>query len=477
LGNPVPGRNEKRRPHEMQGRHESDILGYKGGTDMKRLFAVLYFLSPFVPAAAIYSAFPGKYANTGLLIPMLLGCMTFTWLMTQFLISSRPKWIERFIGLDRMFRFHSLVAILAVMLGLVHRTIMEEMMGESFMTKIATLALIVFIGISALALVFMADLLVRHFRLLAKWRKILEKNGLFRYQVQLLVHNLSLAGGILIFIHVMLTTSARTSPLVTGVFILYFAIGMGSYAWHKVLRPAIQKKNGFRVREVVRESESMWTLVLEPARKKAFTYKAGQFGFLRIFGSAVKPEEHPFSFSSNPENPDVLSVTIKELGDYTRTIRQIRPGDIAAVDGPYGAFTPARHNHAKWVLIAGGIGITPMLSILNSMKSTDPDKSVLLLWGINNAAEIIRKDEFEEMQKTMPNLKIIPVAFRDEAWQGERGAIDTEKIQRLTQLHGFSHPETGYYICGPAIMLNKVLESLKTLRIEKSRIHFERFSL
>jgi len=444
---------------------------------MQVFFIVLYFLSPFVPVAAIYAAFPGKYANVGSLIPMLLGCMAFTWLMTQFLISSRPKWMERFIGLDRMLRFHSLVAVLAIVLGLLHRSIMEEMMDETFMTQVGNLALVIFIGISALALVFMADLLVRYLQIVAKLRKVLEKNQLFRYQIQLLLHNLSILGGILIFVHVMMTSTARMSLLVTGIYISYFAIGMGSYIWHKVLRPAIQKKNGFRVQEVIRESESMWTLVLKSSRKKLFTYKAGQFGFIRVFSPFVKPEEHPFSFSSHPENPEVLSVTIKELGDYTRTIKQIKPGDKVAVDGPYGTFTPASHSHGKWVLIAGGIGITPMLSILRSMNSTDPNRSVMLLWGFNQAAEIIRKEEFQDMQKTMPNLKIIPVAFRDDTWQGERGTIDTEKIRRLGQLHGFDHPETGYYICGPGIMLNKVLESLNTLHIRSSRIHYERFSL
>ena len=351
------------------------------------------------------------------------------------------------------------------------------MFDETFMTQVANVALVVFIGISALALVFMADLLVRYLQIVATLRKVLEKNQLFRYQMQLLLHNLSIFGGILIFVHVLMTSTARMSLLVTGIYIAYFAIGMGSYLWHKVLRPAIQKKNGFRVQEVIRESGSMWTLVLKSSRKKPFRYKAGQFGFIRVFSPFVKPEEHPFSFSSHPENPEILSITIKELGDYTRTINQIRPGDRVAVDGPYGTFTPASHSHEKWVLIAGGVGITPMLSILRSMNSTDPNRTVMLLWGINQASEIIRNEEFQEMQKNMPNLKIIPVAFRDDAWQGERGAIDTERIQRLVQLHGFDQPETGYYICGPGIMLNKVLESLNTLRIRSRHVHYERFSL
>ena len=443
---------------------------------MKVFFSILYFLAPFVPVAAICATFPEKYTTAVSLVPMVLGCMAFTWLMFQFLISSRPKWIERFIGLDRMFRFHSLVAFLAIVLGLVHRSIREETLGESFMTNFGNLALAVFIGISALALVFMADLLVRHFRLLAKWRTVLEKNELFRYQIQLLLHNLSILGGVAIFTHVLLSSASRESLPVTGIFCAYFAIGMGSYVWHKVLRPAMQK-NGYRVQEVIHESGTMWTIVLKSMLKKPFIYKAGQFGFLRVFGSSVNPEEHPFSFSSNPEDPDILTVTIKELGDYTRTISQIKHGDLAAVDGPYGAFTPAHHSHGKWVLIAGGVGITPMLSILRSVNSTDPNRSVMLLWGINQASEIIRTEEFQKMQENMPNLKIIPVAFRDDAWQGERGAIDMERIRRLMGQHGFDRPDTGFYICGPGVMLDKVLESLQSLRIQKSRIHYERFSL
>lgn len=86
-------------------------------------------------------------------------------------------------------------------------------------------------------------------------------------------------------------------------------------------------------------------------------------------------------------------------------------------------------------------------------------------------------NEFEEMQNEMKNFHLVPVMFRDESWEGEKGIIDKNKIERILKKYGHNIHSKGFYVCGPAIMLNNVIHSLKELGVRRSRIHFEKFTL
>jgi ferredoxin-NADP reductase len=261
------------------------------------------------------------------------------------------------------------------------------------------------------------------------------------------------------------------------VYILFFAFAFGAWLWHKLIRPAHRRRCAYTVREVRKETADIWTIRLTPPDCNRFRHREGQFGFIRFLTGNVSREPHPFSFSDMQDDHGTLTMTIKALGDYTRAIRNAKPGDLVAVDGPYGRFTPSLHGHKKLVLLAGGIGITPMLSILGHLRHTDPTRPVLLIWGINHSDEFIRRDFFADLQEHMDNYRFVPVAFREPGFDGEQGAIDRERLERLTRAHGFDGKETGFYLCGPAPMMNMAAHALKGMGIPAERIHHEMFSL
>ncbi len=221
----------------------------------------------------------------------------------------------------------------------------------------------------------------------------------------------------------------------------------------------------------------MWTLTLHPETGTVFSYLPGQFGFLRVKG-AVLSEEHPFSISSEPSNKETLTITIKNLGDWTSTVQNIRVGDKATLDAPYGRFTPTLYDcKSGIVLIAGGVGITPMLSILRYFYQQDRNQKLTLFWGVNDRNDLICKYEFEAFQKEMENFAFIPVLMKDESFEGEKGFINQERLERFLEANSCDLQAQQYFLCGPPVMQTSILKILKSMGIKKKTIHYESFSL
>lgn len=436
---------------------------------------ILYFLSPILPIAAIFASNPGYYGSSGF-VPMVLGATAFTWLNAQLILSARPKLIESSFGLDRFYRFHSLMAVIAIVIAFVHKILKGFVFPDSLQTKLGDAALVIFIIAAALALVFMIDTLVRMIKPLKLVRTLGQKMKVGKYNIQVLLHNLNVVAVILIFIHVMLSNSAR-SPFAKGVYILYFGVSMGFYLYHKVIRPYFLSKP-FIVEEVIAESSSICSLNLRPESGEVFSYQPGQFAFFRIMGNGISAEEHPFSISSQPSDKKRLSVTIKNLGDWTANVKKITEGSRVMIDAPYGIFSPLRHDCENGiVLIAGGVGITPMLSILRYYHENHSEQKLMLFWGLNDRSEMICNEEFQTFEKDMKNFTFIPVISRDESFDGEKGYITGEMIQRHIQANGYALPQLQYYFCGPAVMQANILKGLKSMGVKNQNIHYESFSL
>ena len=149
----------------------------------KILFLVVYFLSPMLPVVAIYNSNPSYFGASGFL-PMILGAVAFTWLNIQLILSARVKMIEACFSLDWLYKFHGIMAIVAIILALIHKLKLEEVFDESFQTKLGSIAIFIFIAASALALVFMIDTVVALIKPLKIIRKFAKKLEVGKYNIQ-----------------------------------------------------------------------------------------------------------------------------------------------------------------------------------------------------------------------------------------------------------------------------------------------------
>ena len=259
--------------------------------------------------------------------------------------------------------------------------------------------------------------------------------------------------------------------------VLWGVIGLscvGAFAYVRLLNPARQLRRPYRVTEVVEERGSAWSVVLRPEGHGGLTFQAGQFAWLTLWHSPFALKEHPFSFSSSAEHSD-LSFTIKTLGDFTNRIPQLRPGEIAYLDAPYGSFTIDRHPHAEgYFFIAGGIGIAPIMSMLRTLADRGDKRPLHLVYGYSCWERLTFREELQEMTGKL-NLLFIPVLGEPhEGWEGEVGMITPALLERcLPQTKG----KTVCFVCGPVPMIESVERSLSEAGVPLSCIHSELFDL
>ena len=231
-----------------------------------------------------------------------------------------------------------------------------------------------------------------------------------------------------------------------------FWIGLLIYV--RIVKPLFLLRRPYRVSEVRRERGDSITLAMAPDGHAGFRFKPGQFGWLTLWGSPFQITGHPFSFSSSAAATDGrVEMTIRNLGDFTSKIAGVPPGHRVFLDGPYGAFTANREPADMLVLVAGGVGITPMMSIVRTFADNGDKRPVLLLYGSRTYEEITFREELEALTGRL-ELKVVHVLQNPhDGWTGERGFIDAEILRRCLPPPYASHE---YFICGPNVMMNAI---------------------
>jgi predicted ferric reductase len=185
-------------------------------------------------------------------------------------------------------------------------------------------------------------------------------------------------------------------------------------------------------------------------------------------------EDHPFSFSSSAEDATGVAMTIKEAGDFTSTVRDVAPGTPAYLDGPHGAFTIDRYPGSGCVFVAGGVGITPVISMLRTLADRGDRRPQLLVYGARSWEEITFREELELLQGRLDLRVVYVLSEADEEWNGERGRITYELLERYLPQ---DKPSFLYFICGPPPMMDAVEDALRRAGVPWPSIYTERFSM
>ena len=275
-------------------------------------------------------------------------------------------------------------------------------------------------------------------------------------------------------IHIELVSHYIEAPAKRVLWTVYSACWLGLLVHVRLLRPWSQLRHPYVVDSLRPERGNAWTVTIRPDGHDGFRFQPGQFAWLTAWVSPFSIEEHPFSFSSSAGQAGRMSFTIKELGDFTRRVRDLVPGQSVYLDGPYGAFSPDRHPAPGYVLIAGGVGITPMMSILRSFADRSDGRPVLLFYANKTWEDVIFREEIETLQQRLP-LTVVHVLERPpEGWTGERGFVTAELLGRLLPAE---RRDRHYFLCGPDPMRLAVERALYRLRVPLGRVHAERFNL
>jgi predicted ferric reductase len=263
------------------------------------------------------------------------------------------------------------------------------------------------------------------------------------------------------------------SPWKRGLWIGMTVFWIGLLFYVRLMKPLFLLRRPYRIAEVREERGDTRTLVMQPEGHPGFRFTPGQFGWLTVWGSPFKITGHPFSFSSSAAvNDGRVEMSIRNLGDFTSTVGTVPVGKRVYLDGPYGSFTVGNPADIH-VLIAGGVGITPMMSIIRTFADSSDKRPVILMYGSKDWDSITFREELEA-QKPRLNLEIVHVLTNPpDGWAGERGYINAEVFKRHLPPPYADHE---YFICGPDVMMDAIEKALDELEVPMSKYHSERYS-
>ena len=194
---------------------------------------------------------------------------------------------------------------------------------------------------------------------------------------------------------------------------------------------------------------------------------------VRLFlntGNAI--ERHPLSIASSPTR-DYLELAVRQThSPWKQIFFSLVPGDIVNIEGPVGRFFLNEQHPA--ILIAGGIGITPLKSMVEYATDVRLGTSMTLLYSNRTVDEITFKDELDALAISDPHLKIIYTITRHQhhhAWNGRIGRIDGELLRQVSH----DKPHALYYICGTPSMITDTVQMLTSMGVSSERIQLETF--
>lgn len=386
-----------------------------------------------------------------------LGMAAFALFLAEFWLTGRFRPISDRAGIDAFLRGHRFAAIAATVMMFGHIILVGDDPSPPGPIAVGGVALI-FIGIGVR----------KRLRVRYEWWRI--GHGVAAAIV-------ALAG----FFHAQADGRYIEHPLLSAFWGLLTLSALGSLVWVHIVRPMRERRATYRVTAVKPEARSLWTVELEPNGGRGMDFHAGQYAFLSFAGEGFPTIGHPFSFSSAPSARPRLSFTVRENGDFTNRVGALQAGTTVLVDGPYGHLSPDNYRGPAesgkgLVLIGGGVGFAPMMSILRERRARGTQEPIYVFYAAQGWADIMWTDELREIAAATGAKLHVVLSRPEEGWTGDTGHIDTAYLRRyLDNVPG--RADFLYFICGSTTMNDGVLASLGELKIASAHnIHVESFA-
>jgi len=275
------------------------------------------------------------------------------------------------------------------------------------------------------------------------------------------------------FAHVVWVNAYTSMPAVRWTVLALVLAAAAGFFWTRVARPYATALRPYRVLAVKSERGDAVTLELAPDGHDGLRFEPGQFARLRAAHCLYGMDDHPFTLSSSAQRPDRPSFTVKALGDFSASLADLCVDEEILVDGPHGEGIHHGNAVRGRLLLAAGIGITPALSVLRTSAEQDERRPLLLLYGSRRWVDVIFREELDQLQRQLPNLRVVHVLSRPEpGWQGEQGRIGGELVRR------YAPPDVARWsalVCGPPAMVADAASSLRRLGVPQAAIQAEGF--
>ncbi|MFI9646151.1 ferric reductase-like transmembrane domain-containing protein [Streptomyces sp. NPDC052040] len=279
------------------------------------------------------------------------------------------------------------------------------------------------------------------------------------------VHLLTYAAVFLAFFHqLVLGEEFSGKPAATAA---WYALYLGVSAlvlWFRVLTPIrLNRRHRLHVEAVHREAPGVYSVVVRGRHLEELGARPGQFFRWRFLGAGLGRTSTPYSLSA-PPRPDRLRITVKALGDHSAAVALLKPGTRVWAEGPYGSFTAERATRRRSLLIAAGVGVTPLRALFETLPG-----EVTLLYRVRGAEDRILGGELEAIARR----RGAQVWYAPNGAGGQRPDLTAESLR--TAFPGLRGHDV--YLCGPHSFAQDMYAALRAAGVPDRRIHHESFEL
>ncbi|UIJ63298.1 ferredoxin reductase family protein [Amycolatopsis acidiphila] len=387
-------------------------------------------------------------------------------LVLQLVLISRLPWLESRLGLDRLTLWHRWTGFWVLWLLVAHVVfIVLGYAGQDGSPVLAEMGTLVFhtqdVLLATIAFVLLVAVGVTSAR--AARRRL-------RYESWHLVHLLAYLAVVLGFLHQVTVGQDFTgAPLGRLYWWTLYGAALGLVAVSRIGLPLARNlRHRLRVESVVREADDVVSLVITGHALDALPARAGQFFLWRFLTPAHWWEAHPYSLSAMPDGRR-LRITVKALGDGSGWLQHVRPGTRVFAEGPYGAFTAQRRTRRRVLLIAGGVGVTPVRALLEEFARQRDD--IALIYRASTADSAVLADELRRLASRCSARMFLVLG--PSTGVGRFGPVLGPR-----HLHAMV-PDVrrrDVYLCGPPGMTDAVRRTLTELAVPAEQCHTERFA-
>ncbi|MFF8972989.1 ferric reductase-like transmembrane domain-containing protein [Streptomyces sp. NPDC014995] len=420
------------------------------------LYAVLAANAAVVTLFAVQAGFA---SNALVVLGRFTGLYAALLMAFQLLLVARLPWLDRRIGMDRLTNWHrwtgfgllwTLVGhVVFIVFGYAESSSLDPV---SQLVDLAETVEGVFRAVVALGLVLVIGAVS------ARWAR-----RRLAYETWHFIHLYTYVAVVLAFTHqVAAGTTFTATPAATTYWYALWTVALGSVTVGRLVLPLWRNwRHQLRVEAVVSESDHVVSVYITGRDLDRLPARAGQFFLWRFLTKDRWWQANPFSLSAAPDGR-TLRLTAKAAGDGSAGLRHLRPGTRVFAEGPYGAFTAMHRTRPEAVLVAGGVGVTPIRALLEELHG-----HAVVIYRVGTDRDAVLYDELRDLAHAKgAELHLVtgpPVPDRLAA--GELARLVPDIADR------------DVFLCGPPPMMNAVLGSLRELDVPKQQIHFERFSL
>ncbi len=389
-------------------------------------------------------------------------------LLVQVLAMARIPAAERAFGQDRLARWHRLLGFTSFSLMLAHvvlitlgyaATAQAGVAGELW-SLVWTYPgmLLATAGTGLLVLVVVTSVRAARRRL--------------RYESWHLLHLYAYLGVGLALPHQLWTgTDFVFSPWARAYWWTLYGLALGMVLAYRLGVPLVRTlRHRVVVSRVVEEGPGVVSLHLTGRRLNRLSARSGQFFVWRFLDGPGWSRGHPFSLSARPHH-SMLRITVKDLGDGSRSLAEIPPGTRVLLEGPYGALTADRRTRTSATLMAAGIGITPLRALLEEMPP-----GATLIYRARDESELVLRVELDALAARHGHRIVYLLGPRagDASWLPESwGHVDDATALRHLVPDIADHD---VFVCGPEAWTDAALAALAAAGVPDDQVHLERFT-